>query len=81
MYLDYEGPVRGHLGTVRRWDCGVYEEGADSLPGRRVIFLRGERTLGGVCLEQVEGAIWRLLVDFDKRGNVALTSEPRRLSP
>src|SRR5207253_10100415 len=25
LYLDYEGPVRGGRGTVRRWDAGTYE--------------------------------------------------------
>ncbi|MCS7047501.1 MAG: hypothetical protein NZO58_14185, partial [Gemmataceae bacterium] len=23
-YLDYEGPVSGNRGTVRRWDAGTY---------------------------------------------------------
>lgn len=25
MYLDYEGPVSGHRGTVTRWDAGTFE--------------------------------------------------------
>lgn len=25
MYLDYEGPVSGNRGTVKRWDQGDYE--------------------------------------------------------
>jgi hypothetical protein len=25
MYLDYEGPISGGRGTVRRWDSGTYE--------------------------------------------------------
>ena len=25
MYLDYEGPVSGNRGTVKRWDAGEYE--------------------------------------------------------
>jgi hypothetical protein len=25
IYLDYEGPVSGNRGIVRRWDRGVYE--------------------------------------------------------
>jgi hypothetical protein len=24
VYLDYEGPVSGNRGTVRRWDAGTY---------------------------------------------------------
>jgi hypothetical protein len=53
MYLDYEGPVSGNRGQVRRWDSGNYEgetpstEKADGsiafvLHGRR---LRGQGTL------------------------------------
>jgi DNA polymerase Ligase (LigD) len=42
-YLDYEGPVSGGRGTVRRWDRGVYE----TLPvveGEAVkVVLKGEK--------------------------------------
>jgi hypothetical protein len=26
IYLDYEGPVSGNRGTVRRWDAGSYDD-------------------------------------------------------
>lgn len=50
-YLDYEGPVSGNRGEVRRWDAGTYEvvsetaaELAVTLRGSKV---RGRATLGG----------------------------------
>jgi hypothetical protein len=57
-YLDYEGPVSGNRGEVRRWDAGefTWEEATERqvrvrLAGQR---LRGTATLvaaGGRCLE------------------------------
>ena len=33
VYLDYEGPISGNRGTVKRWDWGEYqiEEGTDRI--------------------------------------------------
>ncbi len=58
VYLDYEGPVSGGRGTVRRWDHGDYriiEEDADQL---RLSF-EGERLRGEVILERC-GERWAL---------------------
>ena len=33
-YLDYEGPVRGDRGIVKRWDCGSYDVANASKPER-----------------------------------------------
>lgn len=48
-YLDYEGPVSGGRGEVRRWDSGTYkvlEESDDLL----VVILAGERLNGQVMV-------------------------------
>src|SRR4051794_31329065 len=38
MYLDYEGPVSGDRGTVKRWDAGTYTEdgGIFTLDGAKI---------------------------------------------
>ena len=51
MYLDYEGPVSGDRGVVRRWDGGDYaavQEGAERVRVR----LRGMRLVGMAELER-----------------------------
>jgi hypothetical protein len=45
LYLEYEGPLSGNRGSVRRWDGGTFEwiaYGSD----RVEVELRGERLLG-----------------------------------
>jgi len=59
-YLEYEGPVSGNRGAVRRWDAGVFDEEPDSLPLARKLILKGARLNRRVLLEQIEGASWRL---------------------
>ncbi len=44
-YLDYEGPISGDRGTVRRVDRGTYEAVVWS-PDRIVVQLQGETTQG-----------------------------------
>jgi hypothetical protein len=59
-YLDYEGPVSGNRGTVKRWDGGTYEELAESRPGGRLVMqMIGGRVQGLVVLEQVAGDRWQ----------------------
>jgi hypothetical protein len=48
-YLDYEGPVSGGRGTVRRWDAGTFEWRIDS-PERVVVELDGSRLTGEAIL-------------------------------
>jgi len=56
-YLDYEGPVSGGRGSVKRWDRGVY--GAlDQSHGRLMCTLEGNRLRGVVELRQVEADQW-----------------------
>ena len=60
-YLDYEGPVSGGRGTVRRWDAGSYEMLSET-EGRLEFRAEGER-LRGVCrLERTGEGLSRLTV-------------------
>jgi hypothetical protein len=45
LYLDYEGPVSGGRGAVRRWDAGTFEWAGEE-PGRVTVELGGARLLG-----------------------------------
>ena len=58
-YLDYEGPVSGNRGAVRRWDAGAFEERAESLPTARWLRFQGARVHGLVFVEHVQGNDWR----------------------
>ena len=60
LYLDYEGPVSGDRGTVKRWDAGTFEVTA-SEDGRELL-LDGGRVRGCVRLEQIEGDTWRFVL-------------------
>jgi hypothetical protein len=57
LYLDYEGPVSGDRGTVRRWDHGTYtvvEDNGDSL----TIQFVGERLRGLLVLRRTGEGAW-----------------------
>jgi len=63
MYLDYEGPVGGERGRVRRWDSGTYRwemhDPADADASGRLV-LEGEKLKGPATLARVEGDEWAL---------------------
>jgi hypothetical protein len=61
-YLDYEGPVTGNRGTVKRWDAGAFEEARDSTPTIRRLLLRGGHMCGLACLEKLTGGTWRFRI-------------------
>lgn len=57
-YLDYEGPVSGGRGTVRRWDAGTVEvvcERAEEV----LLSLSGQRLAGLAQLTLESDAVWR----------------------
>lgn len=60
-YLDYEGPVSGDRGVVKRWDGGEYEL-IDEDESRIRIALSGERIRGNAELRRVENGKWRFTV-------------------
>jgi hypothetical protein len=49
-YLDYEGPVSGNRGHVRRWDHGTYQI-EDEQTDRLCLLMDGQRLHGRVVLE------------------------------
>jgi predicted ABC-type ATPase len=59
-YLDYEGPVSGGRGLVKRWDWGTYEI-LDSAQ-RITLRLWGERTVGLAILQETAGNQWQLVL-------------------
>lgn len=57
MYLDYEGPVSGDRGEVRRWDrgeCELLEQGDQRVRAR----IEGERVCATVTLTREQGEQW-----------------------
>jgi hypothetical protein len=59
-YLDYEGPVSGNRGHVKRWDAGEYADEPGSSADRRLLRLQGERVRGSFRLVRMEGSRWQL---------------------
>jgi hypothetical protein len=61
MYLDYEGPISGHRGRVRRWDWGDFEW-LQRTDDRYSVRLRGERLRGTMTLQSTApGRSWQLM--------------------
>src|SRR5262245_50341727 len=59
QYLDYEGPVSGNRGLVKRWDAGTFswlEQEAE----RIVVRLTGQKLAGTACLQQQGEEKWSL---------------------
>jgi hypothetical protein len=59
MYLDYEGPVSGNRGNVRRWDAGLFDEETSSTPEARSLRFHGGRLRGCWRLDRTDGSQWR----------------------
>ncbi len=51
IYLDYEGPVSGNRGTVRRWDAGTYRV-EEEMAERLCLWFEGQRLRGRAILER-----------------------------
>jgi hypothetical protein len=62
-YLDYEGPVSGGRGAVRRWDTGTYEV-VRKTDREWVVLLEGNRLRGTATLSQAgdDARPWLLTV-------------------
>jgi hypothetical protein len=59
LYLDYEGPVSGERGFVKRWDRGIYVQEPNSTPEVRRLRFDGERLHAYVILTRIHDAQWR----------------------
>jgi hypothetical protein len=63
-YLDYEGPVSGGRGVVKRWDGGTYRPaaaGSDALD----LNLWGQRLRARVQMNRVNGTTWQTIWHLD----------------
>jgi hypothetical protein len=58
-YLDYEGPVSGNRGTVKRWDGGTFTELAESSIEARVFDFQGVMVRGRARLRRIAGSDWQ----------------------
>jgi hypothetical protein len=60
VYLDFEGPLSGNRGSVRRWDAGTFEwieDGAE----RVVVELKGAKLTGQATLaRKASGVVFNL---------------------
>lgn len=61
-YLEYEGPISGNRGSVRRWDAGCYELVTESENVWRVR-LAGSRLAGEARLERIDDQRWRVSIN------------------
>jgi hypothetical protein len=57
IYLDYEGPVRGGRGEVRRWDAGEFTLHQANESGL-CLLLQGRRISAEVALQHQRGQEW-----------------------
>jgi hypothetical protein len=57
-YLDYEGPVAGNRGTVRRWESGTYQIEEETEDGM-TLSLVGSRKKGTAELHRRDGEEWQ----------------------
>jgi hypothetical protein len=61
LYLDYEGPISGDRGQVKRWDSGTYSGEVAAGPCIK-IELHGERLQGQALLQREEQGEWSFQV-------------------
>ena len=59
-YLDYEGPVSGNRGNVKRWDAGTYETIDAQTSMEWTIELRGIRWQGTATMAHEHGQTWSI---------------------
>jgi len=57
IYLDYEGPISGGRGCVRRWDAGTFQFELDG-PDQIVIHILGDRIDGRAELSKSNDGGW-----------------------
>src|SRR5690606_18886921 len=60
VYLDYEGPVSGDRGAVKRWDAGEYMPLAKDPEGESFRF-EGGKWRASATISSSEGATWLIV--------------------
>lgn len=58
LYLDYEGPISGNRGEVKRWDSGEVKI-LSHTPASLTLEFKGNRLQGKGELIQLDGNLWR----------------------
>jgi hypothetical protein len=58
VYLDYEGPISGNRGSVKRYDRGEYDW-LERAPESLSVLLRGQCLAGRLCLRCLGGDDWQ----------------------
>jgi hypothetical protein len=58
-YLDYEGPISGDRGHVRRWDAGTYQGDLTAIPPWRLL-VHGSRLHGWLTLWLSSSGQWEI---------------------
>jgi hypothetical protein len=62
IYLDYEGPISGNRGSVKRWDAGTFSLEEDT--GVRLVgSFEGGRLRGRRCLQREPEGTWLLTAE------------------
>ncbi len=61
VYLEYEGPISGSRGRVRRWDRGTFAWVVEE-ERRLVVRLEGSRLRGLLHLDHAPDGAWRACV-------------------
>jgi hypothetical protein len=63
-YLNYEGPLTGERGEVRRFDAGTYETVRDE-PDELIVDLRGGQLVGHLALKRTNESVggWHVTLD------------------
>jgi hypothetical protein len=61
LYLDYEGPVSGGRGSVKRWDVGTFSWEEDS-PQSLAVLLQGQRLRGRARMSS-RGERWSFVLE------------------
>jgi DNA polymerase ligase (LigD)-like protein len=69
-YLDYEGPVSGNRGSVRRWDGGTYKVLSET-PGELDLAIRGERFNGRMVLRRDAANESNWVVRYNSENSIA----------
>jgi DNA polymerase ligase (LigD)-like protein len=64
LYLEYEGPVSGGRGSVKRWDAGTFSLEGDT-GERLVVVFEGSRLQGRRCLQRLAEGVWVLTAQED----------------
>jgi hypothetical protein len=71
LYLDYEGPVSGGRGSVRRWDAGTYDDLEENKDVTSFLLL-GEKTRGRWAIQRESNGIYALRFMPDRKATAPL---------